>query len=148
MCSPWKTISSRVVASTNPTPIKPASDAARRDGSNQRANRPRGRPNVSAVMFTRVVLASRLSARLAVMSTLIEPAADLFVAQQTLLQANLQEERQRRADERTGTDPQLSHHLRSIELRSDGRQLLALGQLGDAGLEFVHALRQDQRLAL
>src|SRR4051794_30907577 len=91
---------------------------------------------------------SRISARVAVVPPLIEPSANLFLAQQALLQADLEQEGQRLADERAGTEAQLRHHLRPIELRSDRGELLTLGELGDASLELIHASRQHQGLAL
>ncbi len=36
----------------------------------------------------------------------------------------------------------MGHDLAAVEVRADGGQLLLLAQLGDAGLEVVHALRQ------
>ena len=77
-----------------------------------------------------------------------QAAADLVLAERALVEAHLEQERQRLADDPARADAEVLHHRVAVELGPDRRQLLLLAQLGDARLELVHAPRQLRRLAL
>src|SRR5690606_14528388 len=78
----------------------------------------------------------------------VEAAVGLLLAERALLQAQLEEHRQRRAHVGAGADAQVLHDLLAIDVGPDRIQLLAGLELGDPLLEGVHPLRQLTSLAL
>ena len=77
----------------------------------------------------------------------VEPAEGLLLPERALLEAQLEQERQRLADDGPGRDAEVLHHLVAVELGAQGAQLLLGRQLGDARLELVHAPGEGLRLA-
>ena len=63
----------------------------------------------------------------------------LLLAQRTLLEPELEQEGQGPAHLAAGLEAELVHDLGPVEVGADGVELLLLAELGDPGLELVHA---------
>src|SRR2546430_13654842 len=72
----------------------------------------------------------------------MKAATGLVLAEGTLVEPQLQQERQRPAHLGPRGNPQLGHDRVAVEIGSDGGELLLVAQLRDAGLQLVHAPAQ------
>src|ERR1700722_6047214 len=76
----------------------------------------------------------------------LQPARRLLLAQRALVEPQFHEEVQRLADSPPRSDAEELHDLVAVQVRAQGLQFLLLAELGDAGLQLVHAPGQRPRL--
>ena len=78
----------------------------------------------------------------------VEAAQDLLLAENTFVEADLQQELESGAHVATRRDLEVLHDRHTVHLRTDGVQLLSFAQLRQACLELVHAQGELSRLGL